>query len=232
MPNLRRAVALGDGPAARSARAAYRAIRYFHLPVPRAVVRPLVALFNALRALWHFVFRVFVCEPYLRASCAQIGRNVRTGIFLPWFAGTGDVIMGDDCNVVGKFDVFFATRFAERPTLRIGNRTGIGHLCSFVVGKGITIGDDCHIAGGTRMFDSSGHPVDPAKRLANLPPEDEDVRPITIGDNVWIGGYSTIFPGVTIGDNSVVATGSVVTSDVPPNTLVAGYPARMVRRLD
>ena len=65
-----------------------------------------------------------------------------------------------------------------------------------------------------------------------MPAEPEDVKPIAIGDNVWIGGYSVIFPGVTIGENSVVATGSVVTSDVPPNTLVAGYPARQIKRLD
>lgn len=229
---LRRWAARGDTPGARAARSAYRAVTHFHVPAPRALVRPLLLVFLALRSVWHFVFRVFVCEPFLKASVTRYGRNLRTGVYTPWVSGGGDIILGDDCNVVGKLDVTFASRFADRPTLTVGDRTGLGHGVSFVVGKAITIGDDCHIAGGTRMFDSSGHPMDPAKRKAGLPPEDADVKAITIGNNVWIGADCVIFPGVTIGENSVVSTGSVVTGDVPPNTFVAGFPARMVRRLD
>jgi acetyltransferase-like isoleucine patch superfamily enzyme len=81
------------------------------------------------------------------------------------------------------------------------------------------------------MFDSSGHPADPQTRLAGLPPDADDVKPITIGDNVWIGGRAIVYPGVTIGAHSVVAAGSVVTSDVPPCTVVAGNPARRVGQL-
>jgi hypothetical protein len=78
------------------------------------------------------------------------------------------------------------------------------------------------------MFDTSGHPVDAAARRAGQPVAPEEVKPIVIGDNVWIGRGSIIFPGVTIGENSVVSAGSAVLSNVPPNTLVAGYPARRV----
>jgi maltose O-acetyltransferase len=55
--------------------------------------------------------------------------------------------------------------------------------------------------------------------------------PITIGSNVWIGGHCAILPGVTIGDNSIVAAGSVVTKDVPANTIVAGNPAKLLRHI-
>lgn len=231
MANLRRAIALGNSPATRLARDTYRAVRRFHLPVPALLGKPLLWVFLALRTCYYVLYRLLVCEPILKASCRRYGRNLRTGVYVPWISGAGDLIFGDDCNVVGKIGVGFAARFAERPTLEIGNHTGIGHDCDFAVAQRITIGNHCHIAGGTRMFDSSGHPLDPAKRLANLPPEADDVKPIVIGDNVWIGARCTIFPGVTVGDNSVVATGSVVTGDVPPNTLVAGYPARQVKRL-
>jgi acetyltransferase-like isoleucine patch superfamily enzyme len=78
------------------------------------------------------------------------------------------------------------------------------------------------------MFDSPGHPVDPEARRAGLSPTAADVLPITIGDNVWIGGRSIVHPGVTIGDHSVVSAGSVVMSDVPANAVVAGNPARAV----
>jgi acetyltransferase-like isoleucine patch superfamily enzyme len=229
---VRRWAARGDTPGARAARSAYQAVMHFHLPAPRVIVRPLLVVYLALRSAWYFVFRVFVCEPFFKASCARYGRNLTTGVYTPWILGGGDVIVGDDCNVVGKLHIVFANRYAERPTLRVGDRTGLGHNCQFTVAISITIGDDCHIAGGTRMFDTSGHPLDPVKRLAGLPAEESDVKPITIGNNVWIGAECVIFPGVNIGDNSVVATGSVVTGDVPASTFVAGFPARMVRRFD
>jgi maltose O-acetyltransferase len=63
-------------------------------------------------------------------------------------------------------------------------------------------------------------------RQAGAPVADDEVRPVVIEDNVWLGYQSVIMPGVTIGKNSVVAFGSVVTSDVPPNTLALGNPAR------
>lgn len=232
LSSLRHAVVSRDDPLARSLRWTRQAVLNVHLPLPRPLLRPLIFAFLGVRSVWHLLRRIVIVEPFFRGSCTRVGRNLRTGIFLPWISGSGEIILGDNCNIVGKFDVAFAARFSDRPTLRIGSNTGIGHLCSFVVAKRITIGDYCHIAGGTRIFDSSGHPLDPAQRKANRPPSSDDVRPVTIGDNVWIGAHSVIFPGVTVGDNSVVATGSVVTGDVPPNTMVAGYPARMVRRFD
>jgi acetyltransferase-like isoleucine patch superfamily enzyme len=87
------------------------------------------------------------------------------------------------------------------------------------------------IAAETLIFDSSGHPSDPEGRLKRLPLRPEDVRPITIGDNVWIGQRSIITPGVVIGEGSIVWTASVVLNDVPPYTVVAGYPARQLASL-
>jgi acetyltransferase-like isoleucine patch superfamily enzyme len=113
----------------------------------------------------------------------------------------------------------------------LGDGTGIGHNCSFTIGKQITIGRHCRIASGVSMFDTPGHPSDPEARLAGLPARTEEVVPISIGNNVWIGSRSIIYPGVTVGDGSVVAMGSVVMSNVAPNVLVAGNPARQVRSL-
>lgn len=63
------------------------------------------------------------------------------------------------------------------------------------------------------------------------PPEADQVRPITIGNNVWVGGFSIIFPGVSIGEGSVIAAGSVVVADVPAFTVMAGNPARRISQL-
>lgn len=72
------------------------------------------------------------------------------------------------------------------------------------------------------------HPLDPVERNKWV----EWAEPVTIGDNVWIGGSVTILPGVTIGDNVVIGAGSVVTRDIPSHTVVAGNPARVIKRLD
>jgi acetyltransferase-like isoleucine patch superfamily enzyme len=134
-------------------------------------------------------------------------------------------------SIDGKCSFVFSSRYCERATLENGDLTGIGAGCSFVVGKRITIGRYCVVAGGTSMFDSNGHPADPEERLAGLPPTAEEVRPIDIGDNVWVGIRSTIYPGVKIGEGSIVSANSVVRSNVRPYTLFAGSPARKVAEL-
>jgi len=229
--SLRRYLATADAPAARGARRLRSLARRASLPVPLFLVRPVVWLYLALRAVYDVLIPALITGPYFRARCRRTGRGLRTGVHLHFIEGVGDIVLGDCVRVDGKCAFGFAARFADRPKLCIGDYTSIGHNVTFVVGRSIEIGRHCHIAAGTRIFDSSGHPIDPAKRLANLPPDPEDVRPVSIGDNVWIGANCTIFPGVRIGTGAVVATASVVTADVPPNTLVAGYPARRIAAL-
>jgi acetyltransferase-like isoleucine patch superfamily enzyme len=72
---------------------------------------------------------------------------------------------------------------------------------------------------------------DPIARMADSPGANDEVKPIAIEDKVWIGERAIIMPGVTIGQGSIVASGAVVMMDVPPNTMVAGNPARQLRRL-
>jgi len=226
-----RSLAVSKHPVARILRAVRGAIRGFTLPAPRVVFRPVLWSYLALRNLSFWLRRVFICEPLFKAYCAQCGKGVHTGVFLHWIQGKGDLIVGDDVLLDGKSTLAFAARFSERPTLRIGNRTIISHNCIFTVAQEVSIGSDCMIASDVFIFDSSGHPADPAARLAKLPPAPEEIRPVTIGNNVWIGRRATIFPGVTLGEGCVVSSGAVVTSDVPPYTLVAGNPARRVSNL-
>lgn len=225
-----RYLALSDDRPARLARKLYWGINTFTLPAPKVIVRPMLWAFLAVRHIYYWVIRVFICEPLFKAYCKQHGRGVRTGVFIHWVQGEGDIILGDDVEIDGKCSFMFAARFSPNPTLRIGDHTVI-RASSFAVCKNITIGKHCLIASGVSMFESSGHRSDPEDRLAGLPPRPEDVRPITIGDNVWIGQGSTITPGVTIGEGSIVSAASVLLSDVPPYTVVAGYPARKIASL-
>ena len=105
----------------------------------------------------------------------------------------------------------------------------------------VEIGSHCLISWGVGIADSDFHPLEPAQRLIdsqalapffkNRPPRPKlKTAPVRIGDNVWIGMNAVILKGVTIGDNSVVAAGAVVTKSIPPNTIVAGNPAVTVKQ--
>jgi acetyltransferase-like isoleucine patch superfamily enzyme len=228
----RRTLALSDHWLPRLLRECARVVRNFGIPpIPRVLAVPLLAAFLGFRSIYYFVARVFFCEPFFKAYCTRYGRNVHTGVFLHWIQGRGDLIVGNDVLIDGRCSFSFAARFSDQPTLIIGDATGIGHACSFTIGKKIIIGRHCRIAGHVWIFDSPGHPADPIARMAGSPPADDEVKPVVIEDNVWIGERAIIMPGVTIGEGSIVAAGSVVMMNVPPSTMVAGNPARQLRKL-
>jgi len=90
----------------------------------------------------------------------------------------------------------------------------------------ITIGDDVQIGPNVQLLTPT-HPVDPVPRREKW----ESAEPITIGDNVWLGGGAIVCPGVTIGKNTVVGAGAVVTKDLPANVVAVGNPARVIREI-
>ncbi len=90
----------------------------------------------------------------------------------------------------------------------------------------IEIGDNCLLAPGVHIYTAT-HPLNATQRADAV----EFGKPITIGNNVWIGGRAIINPGVTIGDNAVIASGSIVVKDVPANVLVGGNPARIIKEI-
>ena len=109
--------------------------------------------------------------------------------------------------------------------IRVGHRVFINQNCTLYDLAEISIGDDVMIGPNVSIITAS-HPVAPSERRAYL-----IGRPIVIERNVWIAADVTIVGGVTVGENSVIAAGSVVTKDVPPNTLVGGNPARVIRSI-
>jgi acetyltransferase-like isoleucine patch superfamily enzyme len=223
--------AVSKDPFARSVRAVYRYLRNFSLPAANWFFRPILAVYLFLRGVYYFSSRVFICEPFFKAYCTTYGRKLHTGPFIHWVQGSGQLIIGDNVNIDGKCSFIFAVRYTDNPILRIGNNVGIGHNSTFTIGREITIGDNVMIGGNIEIFDSPGHPADPTLRLIGSPALPEDVKPIHIEDNVWVGSGSTIFPGVTLGEGCIVARGAIVMSNVLPYTVVAGSPARLIARL-
>jgi acetyltransferase-like isoleucine patch superfamily enzyme len=212
-------------------RKCHSALINFSVPAPRLIVVPLLRVILFVRQLWYHTYRVLVCEPLFKAYCRRYGRNLHTGVFLHWIQGKGDMLLGDNVTFDGKSSLVFATQFSEHPTLRVGDNTGVGHNCVLIIGKEISIGSHCRIAPNVTIFDSPGHPLDPEQRKAGRPVRPEDVRPVTIGDNVWIGMGAIVLPGISIGNNSVISAGACVMSDVPENVVVAGNPARRIMAL-
>ncbi len=116
----------------------------------------------------------------------------------------------------------FHTNFGK--FTRIGKHVFINHACSFLDMGGITIED--HVLIGPRVnLVTENHPLDPGDRRALI------TKPIIIKRNAWIGAGATLLPGVTIGENAVVAAGAVVAKDVAPNTVVGGVPAKFIKNI-
>jgi acetyltransferase-like isoleucine patch superfamily enzyme len=225
---LRHYLATSAHPAAQAARTAVRFVRNFGVPAPSFVVVPILQGLLAARAMYYFGVRVFVCEPLFKGYCKEYGKNFHTGTFLHWVQGRGDIILGDNVLLDGKISFNFGARHTASPTLKIGNDTRLGHDSMITIAKAVTIGNHCLLSSGIMIFDSPGHPNDPERRKAGQPPAAEDIKPVTIEDNVWVGRNAVIFPGVTIGEGSIVSTGAIVMSDVPPYSIVAGNPARKI----
>jgi acetyltransferase-like isoleucine patch superfamily enzyme len=117
----------------------------------------------------------------------------------------------------------FYSDFGEN--INIGKNVFVNHACTFMDRGGITLEDNVLIGPKVNLI-TTNHPLKPSERRATIS------HPIIIKRNAWIGAAATILAGVTIGENSVVAAGAVVKSDVPPNTVVGGIPAKIIKKLD
>jgi acetyltransferase-like isoleucine patch superfamily enzyme len=144
-------------------------------------------------------------------------------------AGDIDAIRDILSEIIGETIADSTTIFAPFYTnfgkfIRIGKNVFINHACSFLDMGGITLEDDVLIGPRVNLV-TENHPLDPSDRRALL------TKPIVIKRNAWIGAGATILAGVTVGENSVVAAGAVVSKDVPANTIVAGIPAKVIKSI-
>ena len=117
----------------------------------------------------------------------------------------------------------FYTDFGKN--IHIGKGVFINACCHFQDHGGVTLGDGCQI-GHNVVFATLNHMMEPERRKTTYP------APIVLGKNVWVGSNATILQGVTVGDNSIVAAGAVVTHDVPTDVVVAGVPAKVIKTLE
>jgi len=222
----------GEGPFWGTLKRSILATRRFHLPVvplTRPIFKFLYGVHVAGRTGCLSMLKFFWYEPLFRSECESVGQAFEMDR-LHFLTGHGRIVIGDFVRLSGKSNIGFGNRWKVSPELVIGDHTFIGHGCSFAVADSLRIGRHCLLAGGVSISDYDGHPIDPMLRRT-LPAPPDAIRPVVIGDDVWIGARSVILKGVTIGDRAIVGAGSVVTRSVPPDVVVAGNPARVVKTL-
>lgn len=130
-------------------------------------------------------------------------------------------------HVAGDFHIEAPFRCDYGYTISIGDNFYSNYNCTILDCAKVTIGDNVMFAPNVSLF-TAGHPIHPEPRNKGI----EYAFPITIGNNVWIGGGAIINPGVTIGDNVVIGAGSVVTKDIPPNVVAVGNPCKVVKAIE
>jgi acetyltransferase-like isoleucine patch superfamily enzyme len=181
---------------------------------------------------WMYFKSKFYYESLLRYRCEHTGRNLMLFGEIPFITGTGKIWIGDDVEICGKCTFFTGGNICPDSELRIGNNTFLGFNVQLTVGKRIEIGNNVLIAASVRIADNDGHPLDPRRQELHMKVTPEEIKPVIIEDNVWIGERAVVLKGVTIGRGSVIAAASVVTKSVPPMTIVGGNPARVIKEID
>jgi acetyltransferase-like isoleucine patch superfamily enzyme len=204
-------------------------VRSFRLPLPD-FLRPVLRIgfytqqvtLNAIR----WLLAVLIYEPLFRGRCSSAGKRLRV-TRMPFVLGPTSIYIGDDVSFFGKVDIG-SGYVCENPKLILHDRVHLGHNVLFVVNRLIEIESDVNLGSGVCVMDSDGHPRELAARIADLPPGEDEVKPVRICRGAWIGQNACILKGVTVGEGAIVSTYSVVVTDVPPHTVVMGNPARVV----
>ena len=156
------------------------------------------------------------------AKTINLSSTLNTSTDIDTIRVTLGKIIGSEIDKSTTIFIPFYTNFGKH--IQIGKNVFINHACSFLDLGGITIEDDVLIGPRVNLI-TENHPIDPLKRKSL------DLHSILIKRNAWIGAGATVLPGVTVGENAIVAAGSMVTKSVPSNTIVAGVPAKVIKAI-
>lgn len=159
----------------------------------------------------------------MRVRGVRVAEPARIRDRFPILRNAGYMQLGRDVRIRGRA-VRTQLGTSKNGRLIIGNHVGMNDGVNIYADCEITIDDGAALADNVVIQDSDFHPIAPGVPIRRAP--------VHIGRNAWLGRNSIVMPGVTIGAHAVVAAGAVVTRDVPPHTVVAGVPARVLRTLE
>jgi len=198
-------------------------------PLPGWIKPPLRFLYEARymsMAVFSAVLTICYRNPLFQARCASFGHRVTIGR-LPFVTGHVQIHLGDDVGIGGNVSII-SGRVYDEPKLIMKDRSGIGWGTVIAVNREVVIEEDARISYDCRISDTDGHPREADLRLANLPPDPRNIRPVRICRNAWIGNGVHIMKGVTIGEGAIIGANSVVISNIPPFALAMGNPAEVL----
>ena len=195
------------------------------------------ALLSCLRCVLELPLRLKRSYKFSKFSrCACIGENLMITAKSNCDAEKRGLIqIGDNCEICGRLESQGEGRITIGDNTGVYNDSVIGSVNSIEIGSCVLISNHVHI------YDNNNHPISPKLRreicMNGFRGEIRrwtmsESKPIVIEDNVWVGEYAAIMKGVTVGRGSIVAAHAVVTKDVPPYTIAAGNPARVVKTIE
>ena len=205
-----------------------RKLQNINIPPIRPIYTPLYYTRKMARHFFRFTIQKVYYEPMFKCMCKKCGNGLKIQIRIPLVSENLNMYVGNQVTIHGK-NTFGSPSIFENPVLEIGDNTTVGYQVIINVGKNVKIGEKCLIADRVFIADNNAHPINPEKRINMLKVSPDEIRPVTIGNNVWIGYQAFIGPGVHIGDGSIIGANSSVVHDVPPMCIAAGSPAKIVR---
>ncbi len=225
-------IARAETPLFRLLKKTIKAVLYpTALVLPRMVLAPLRLVYELhYGVIWLFrsIATILYYSPLFQARCSTFGREV-TIDGMVFVLGPVQIHIGDKVKVAAKISILSGNVF-DAPQFVMKDRSAIGWGTKITVNKEVVLEEDVIVASGCQISDTDGHPREADLRAQGKPPFPEDIRPVRICRNAWVGAGAFIMKGVTIGEGSIVAANSVVLSSVPPYCLAVGNPAEVLFR--
>ncbi|OZS44421.1 acyltransferase [Photobacterium sanguinicancri] len=208
---------------------AWRNVVFPVIPFVHNIIYQLhVAIKNSL----HCIIQKLYYTPLFLSQISSPPKQLQLYSGMPLLLGTVNIQMGNHCVISGVSTITGRVWGKKKPQLLIGNNVEIGWQNTLAVGSTIQLDDNVRLAGKVFLAGYPGHPINPMDRAADQPDLPQQVGDIHLCRNVWLGTGVIVIAGVTIGENSIIAAGSVVTKNIPANVLVGGNPACVIKQLE
>ncbi len=218
-----------DHPIAHFIKNMHGRLHQFSVPPIGFIYQPLYIAHQTISGVLSTMMRVFYWTPMFKTQVKGSCRQLYLYGGKPLVQGSLELVIGDGCRISGVTTFSGRSASEKTPLLHIGNNVGIAWQTTIAVGSKVIIEDNVRIAGRGFLAGYPGHPIDPDLRAKGLPDTDDQVGDIVLKKDVWLGTNVSVMRGVTIGEGTIVAAGSVVTRDLPPYVMAGGVPAKVIR---
>ncbi|TDP01067.1 acyltransferase [Marinomonas balearica] len=218
-----------DTSAAKSIRRLWYSCQQLEMPCIPVFTQCLLLLHNFITTFFTSLTRRIYWTPLFKSQIRG-GKHLYLYSGMPQILGKPTIQVGQNCRWSGISTV--SARWGSKtPRFIVGDNVDIGWQSNIAVGQDIILEDNVRMAGKAFLAGYPGHPINPTDRANGLPELDSQIGNIHLKQNVWLGTGVTVLGGVTIGRNSIIGAGSVVTKSLPDNVIAAGNPAKVIRHL-